>query len=400
MKSLNVLLIEDSPEYAALVLRWLSGDPGTAEFSLIWTDSLGAALSRLEQGGIDLVLMDLGLPDSDGLQSVTSLWAKEPGLPVIVLSGADNQALALRTIQLGAQDYLVKSACTKEMLIRALRHGQARHEVTVPRAQAPANQARIVGVLGSAGGAGTTTVACVLAAELRHHTDQSTLLIDLDSNPGLVAFTLGIDPQLTVQDAIDKAEWLDHSLWEALITRRAGSLDILSSSRLIREGSLDLANLRHVLSFASRHYRWIVMDLGRLNHISAELLKGADDVILVTTESIPGLHQCKHAIEAIRDREISAERVRLILNQRHEGEQFSRKEIESLFGVPIHAILPPAHDDLYSAYLKKQLPRVTGEFRRSLSTVARKMAGLPEENPKRPLLSLTSLKDRIQQIAS
>ena len=197
MQKLNILLVEDSPDYSSLVLRWFSSHHSETEFLLIWTDSLSAALARLDQGGIDLILMDLGLPDSNGLATFLALREKAVKCPIIVLSGDDDQTLALQTIQQGAQDYLVKSSCTQELLIRSVKHALARQELTIyqSRSEESSKKAKTIAVLGSAGGVGVTTIACVLAAELRHHSGQPTLLIELDSNPGLVAFTLGIDPR-------------------------------------------------------------------------------------------------------------------------------------------------------------------------------------------------------------
>ncbi len=393
---IRVLLIEDSPDYASLVLRWLAADEDHREFTLMWTDSLSAGLTRLAQGGIDLILMDLGLPDSDGLDTFVTLRAHERELPIIVLSGTDGESMALRTIQLGAQDYLVKSTCTPEHLIRTLRHALVRHELLSSLTTLPSAKARIVGVLGSAGGAGATTVACVLAAELRHHTDLATLLIDLDSSPGLVAFTMGIEPEFSIEDAADRADSLDSSTWERLITRRPGNLDILAAPRAIREGVAAVASIREVLRYAAAHYRWIVLDLGRLNQQSAQLINCADDVILVSGETLPALHQCKQAIESLHTLGIDGKRVRLILNQKREGDLLSQKDIENMFGIRIEAILPPAHEDLWNANLKKRLPSVTGDFRLALTEVSRKMGGLPQEMPKESLLSLTALRNRFQ----
>src|SRR5260221_7158414 len=158
---INVLLIEDSPEYASLVLRWLSAEPNTAEYGLVWTDSLGAALSRLKCGGIDLVLMDLGLPDSTGMETFTSVRSEVPNLPIIVLSGAESEALALQIIQAGAQDYLVKPKCSPEHLVRSLRHAMVRHQLVASGGREPnaSKQTRIVGIVGGSGGVGATTVA-------------------------------------------------------------------------------------------------------------------------------------------------------------------------------------------------------------------------------------------------
>ena len=113
-------------------------------------------------------------------------------------------------------------------------------------------------------------------------------------------------------------------------------------------------------------------------------------------ETLPALHQCKQAIESLHTLGIDAKRVRLILNQKREGDLLSQKDIENMFGIRIEAILPPAHEELWNATLKKRLPNVTGDFRLALTEVSRKMGGLPQEMPKESLLSLTGLRNRFQ----
>jgi len=399
MKNLKILLVEDSPEYSSLVLQWLAAGENRMEFSLVWTDTLAAAIARLEKGGIDVILMDLGLPDSDGIQSFTALRAKNQDLPIIVLSAGDSQALALQTIQLGAEDYLVKSTCNPEMLVRTLRHAVVRHLSTSVRGRARevSNAARVIGVLGAAGGVGATTVACVLAAELQHQSSQSTLLIDLDSNPGLVGFVMGVDPQYSLRDLAENNERLDRSLWEGVVTRRPGGLEILTSQPDDAAAELSAESLLAVIAFASPFYRWIVLDLGRLNRNSRRLIASVTDLLLVSAENIASLHQCKQAVGSIHEMGIGRDHFGLVLNRLHDGEELPRKELENLFGVSISAILPPSRADLSASCLKRQLPSVTGRFRLGISAVARKMAGLPEEAQKRSLLSLTSLADRFRR---
>src|SRR5580658_6973738 len=102
-KKLSVLLVEDSPEYASLVQRWsIEKEKG---FILNWTDTLDAGLKRLAQGGVDVVLLDLGLPDSDGPATFAAVKAAAGGVPIIILSGADSELLTLQMIREGAQDY-------------------------------------------------------------------------------------------------------------------------------------------------------------------------------------------------------------------------------------------------------------------------------------------------------
>jgi Flp pilus assembly CpaE family ATPase len=397
MKTLTVLLVEDNADYAALVRRWLSGNPNQTEFVLQWTDSLAAALARLDQGGVDLLLLDLGLPDSQGLDTWLSLREKASGVPAIILSGDDDETLALQAIQQGAQEYLGKSSCTLELLLRTLRHTAARyqsHKKTV-HAEESMNRAKIVAVAGASGGAGATTVAAILAAELRHHTDEATLLMDLDLSPGLAAFICGVDPPHSVQDALECAGQLDRSIWEGIVASRVGGVDILAGARTTALGDPNLESLRKVLDYAGSYYRWIVMDLGRLNYFSKQVVGWADEVILVTAPSLHALHQCKHAIAIFDDLAVDRERIGLILNRKENAYPVSQKEVQNLFGIQIAANLPPAFDDLHEACLQKRLPNVTGDFRLPLTAVARKLAGLPCEAPRRSLLSLTSFRDKL-----
>src|SRR5689334_10572198 len=103
-KTLNVLLIEDNPDYAGLVQQWLSGMGEEVAFALNWTDTLTAGLDRLARGGVDVVLLDLGLPESDGVETFLTTRAHAPGIPVIILSAADSESLALQMIHEGAED--------------------------------------------------------------------------------------------------------------------------------------------------------------------------------------------------------------------------------------------------------------------------------------------------------
>ena len=82
----TVLLIEDSPEYAALVRRWLSPKEDI-EFVLNWAGSLVAGLDRLKKGNVDVILLDLGLPDSRGLETFTTTKFYASGIPVVSQMG-------------------------------------------------------------------------------------------------------------------------------------------------------------------------------------------------------------------------------------------------------------------------------------------------------------------------
>ena len=118
---MKVLLIEDNPNYAFLVETMLrSADRENISFD--WADDLAKGIERLQQDPIDLILADLSLPDSDGLATIATLQKHSGPTPIIVLTGCNDEQLAIEAMRHGAQDYLVKTEIDKRGLLRAIRH--------------------------------------------------------------------------------------------------------------------------------------------------------------------------------------------------------------------------------------------------------------------------------------
>ncbi|HKV91835.1 MAG TPA: ATP-binding protein [Candidatus Angelobacter sp.] len=115
----RVLVIEDNPADARFIKEMLSeGENGS--FTMEWVDLMEKGLERLSRPGIDAVLLDLGLPDSNGTETFEKVAAAAPTLPVVILSIDDDRPLAVKTVQCGAQDYLVKNHIDGHWLPRAI----------------------------------------------------------------------------------------------------------------------------------------------------------------------------------------------------------------------------------------------------------------------------------------
>jgi two-component system, cell cycle response regulator len=126
--SLTVLLVEDNPAYARLVqetLKDCSGGTIAAETA----PRLSDALDRLRSGGVDVVLLDLGLPDARGAEGFLRIGEEHPGVPVVVLTGLDDEDMAMEAVRQGAQDYLVKGRSENELLARAIRYAVERNRM-------------------------------------------------------------------------------------------------------------------------------------------------------------------------------------------------------------------------------------------------------------------------------
>ena len=121
-KSLKLLLlVEDNPGDARL-LREMLDEGGAHQAELTLAESIREAEQHLEERTFDLVLLDLGLPDAEGLEAVRWARAAAPRAPLVVLTGLDDESLAAQALQEGAQDYLIKGQIDTRSLLRALRY--------------------------------------------------------------------------------------------------------------------------------------------------------------------------------------------------------------------------------------------------------------------------------------
>src|SRR6185437_10840267 len=117
----SVLLIEDNPGDARLIREMLFEDSAGA-FDLRSVARLSQGLEALSRESASLVLLDLTLPDSSGIETFSKVYAQAPDVPIIVLSGNDDQQLALYAVKSGAQDYLVKGKIDRELLLKAMQY--------------------------------------------------------------------------------------------------------------------------------------------------------------------------------------------------------------------------------------------------------------------------------------
>jgi diguanylate cyclase (GGDEF)-like protein/PAS domain S-box-containing protein len=117
----RVLLVEDNPADAKLVREALT-DTRFGPFHIEWVRNLSDGLNRLGKGGIEAVLADLRLPDSEGIETLDRLVLAAPRVPILVISGLDDEGIALRTIQHGARDYVAKGHLDSYTLSRSLRN--------------------------------------------------------------------------------------------------------------------------------------------------------------------------------------------------------------------------------------------------------------------------------------
>jgi diguanylate cyclase (GGDEF)-like protein len=127
-RPITVLLVESDRDFADELREGLAGGSASG-IELVWAGELSEALSRLSKGGVDAVLLDLDLPDSNGIVTFERTNAFAPNVPIIVLADEVDEAMAVTTVQGGAQDCLAKDEALSSLLGRALRYAMERHRL-------------------------------------------------------------------------------------------------------------------------------------------------------------------------------------------------------------------------------------------------------------------------------
>ncbi len=126
-KPISILLIEDNPGDRRLICEMLT-EARSMTFDLKYADRLQAALEHLGENRVDVVLSDLGLPDSQGLETLSKIYAQVPEIPIVVLTGLNDEMLGVQAVNKGAQDYLIKGQVDTNLLVRTIRYAIERKQ--------------------------------------------------------------------------------------------------------------------------------------------------------------------------------------------------------------------------------------------------------------------------------
>ena len=172
----RVLLVEDSPVQARVVAAQLERGWGSSDTTEV-ACSLTEAISALQRATFNCVLLDLGLPDADGLEAVERVRMTAPGVAIVVLSGQQDETLALMAVREGAQDYLVKGRVDHEHIVRAISYAIERKQQEAVLVR----QALYDGLTGLANRAQLLSRIDIAISRSQRHDEYSALIfLDLD----------------------------------------------------------------------------------------------------------------------------------------------------------------------------------------------------------------------------
>lgn len=357
---MKILVVEDNPGDARLLIEQLK-EEGPGQFELHWANQLHAAMEALDRhtydaspAPFDAILLDLNLGDSRGLDTFLTLHSKVPQIPVVLLTGLEDERLGLRAVQVGAQDYLVKGQANAAAVARALRFSIERNRSLQWHRSKSRHKSggRAISFVGVKGGVGTTTVALSAAAMLA----QERLVAAAEWNPDLGHFAphfRGVSgPSMPDLFAMPTHELNQQAVERHLVNSQLGFHLLLGPATFERRYAPDASRCQAILAALLEVADFAVMDFPSLwSAAHTTLLPKSHAVVLVTERDDLSLIALERAVTQLRRMGVAQDALLLgVVNRSPSLDAVSKEKLEQVSGIPVAGMVPPAPDICLAAH--------------------------------------------------
>lgn len=296
-------------------------------------------LPEAAEGVPDVIVLDLGRDPELFFAFSTHVRRLRPSVRLVACSEVypPSHHLLLEAMRSGVQDFIPKPVtepALKEVLARFDHGGGALGERR--------GNEKLIVVMGAKGGVGTTTVAVNLGVQLTTHARRKVVLLDLARPLGNVHLLLDLHPRFTVRDAVDNLERLDTRFFSGLLMMHKTKLEILGGVTQAEEWeSIPVLPIERVANVAQANYDVVLADLGsQFGSDWAPMLQAARMVLLVAEANVPSLWTLQRRITGLAGFGVEQDRIRVVINRWHRGDEEALKTIEKEIKRPVFAYLP------------------------------------------------------------
>ena len=328
---IRVLIVDDIAETRENVRKLLQFESDIEVVGTARTGREGIQLSM--EANPDVVLMDINMPDIDGITATETIRAQSPHIQVVILSVQSDQNYMRRAMLAGARDFLTKPPMGDELISAIKRAGEMAHverekgakqQMSMAAATGPggfggqqATRGKIVLVYSPKGGTGCTTIAVNLAIALNNE-DTRSVLIDGNLQFGDIAIFVNEQGKNTIVDIAPRVDDLDGEIVDdILIKHEASGIRILAAPQrpeMAEKVSPD--QFVKVLQFMQKIYSYVVIDTSSiLTEVILSAIDMSDVVVLITTQEIPAIKNSRLILDLLTTRGIGKERIVFAMNR-------------------------------------------------------------------------------------
>jgi pilus assembly protein CpaE len=285
----------------------------------------------------DVVLLDLSRDAESTFDFASRLRQAHPSVRIIACTSLQepNRELLLRAMRSGVQELISKPLDPlklQEVLARFVQEN---------RGLAVGGQNLVV-VMGAKGGVGTTTVAINLGVQLAYVGKKKVVVLDFARPIGHAALLLDLQARFSIRDAVENLDRLDGHFFGGLLTHHKSGLEVLAGMSHPEEWQrIPLDGLSRIVNVAQSTFDFVIVDYGTIYASEwSSILPLARMVLLVTEANVPALWALQRHLTAIAPLGLDSDRVRIVINRWHRGDDEVLKSVEKDFRSPIFARLP------------------------------------------------------------
>ncbi len=385
-EKISVLIVDDIPETRENVRKLLQFESDLEVIGHAATG--GEAIRMVEEQQPDVVLMDINMPDSDGIAASQTITKNVPGTQIIIMSVQSEADYLRRAMLAGARDFLMKPFSGDELVEAVRRIHETRPEL--PQAIIPSKLdgdpgasrkagrlGKVVSVFSPKGGLGCTTVAVNVATVLAGE-GYKTLLIDGSLQFGDVALMLNMKSTMSIVDLIENLSDLDADLVSSVLLEHETNLKVLLAPP--RPEMAELATVEGVkalLKTLRALFDYIIIDTSSgLDDVNLAWLDSADRIILLARQNLPSIKNVSRFFDLSEVLDYEQDKVLLIVNHASKKSRITVKDIEEKLNWSVSVVIP--EDD--AAHLAADLgePLVSQAWRRRRRPITRALIRLSD----------------------
>ena len=350
---IQVAVVDDTDDSREMILRMLQFDPN---IEVIGTARTGLeAISLAQKLKPDVVVMDINMPDMDGITATENIRKKVPFVQVVILSVQSDPNYMRRAMLAGARDFLTKPPMIDELTSAIRRAAVLSQEERAKEAavatgltgsligaRTPGVDGKIIVVYSPKGGTGTTMLASNLSVCLKNN-DNAVAIVDANFLYGDVGVFMNEHTKNTVFDLIDRVNELDSDIMQDVMTiNKQTGIHLLAAPNQPELVDVGFGEpFSKILIFMKQIYNYVIVDTtSYLTEVTQSCLDAADLIILITTQDIPAIKNTNQFLSIADASKIERKRILLVMNRYDKRIAISPDRVGASLKQPIVAAIP------------------------------------------------------------
>jgi pilus assembly protein CpaE len=354
-EKIRVLIVDDVAETRENVRKLLQFE---ADIEVVAAARTGReAIQITQETNPDVVLMDINMPDMDGIAATEAIRQKMPAVQVVILSVQGDQNYMRRAMLVGARDFLTKPPMPDELVAAIRRAGKMAREERSKTSQvfvatqgstnrsttaSVMTRGKIILIYSPKGGTGCTTIAVNLAVAL-HNEETRVVIVDANLQFGDVAIFLNEQGKNTILDLAPRVDELDPEIVDNVMIKNAASgVHVLASpSRPENAENVNADQFAKLLRYLRQLYAYVIVDSSAyLTDITLTILDVADAIVLVATQDIPSIKNNRLFLDLLQTLNIPAEKIAFVMNKFDKRITISPEKVGENLKQEVLAVIP------------------------------------------------------------